>query len=154
MGLVQKWTGKNKRMFVLLVWKVKETMIHTKHKTAKRKGKTKPENKVTKSYPCHHHRVPMWQEASPFPCLQCYFLYVPHFTDIYLDNLQSNLCTYSACPVAIRICALNIWMASHCKMQMKTGQYFSNIPARWRKFVVINGLFRCYGDNQQRKTQE
>lgn len=37
---------------------------------------------------------------------------------------------------------------------METEQYFNNIPAKWRKFIIINGVLRHYGDNQQRKIQE
>lgn len=58
--------------------------------------------------------------------------------NIYLDNLESNLCTYSALLVATQTSALNVWMALHYEVQIETRQYFNNIHVRWRKFITIN----------------
>lgn len=58
--------------------------------------------------------------------------------NIYLDNLESNLCTYSALLVATPTSALNVGIALHHEVQIETRQYFSNIPVRWRKFITIN----------------
>lgn len=50
--------------------------------------------------------------------------------NIYLDNLESNLCTYSALLVAIQTSALNIRIALHYEVQIETRQYFHNFPIR------------------------
>lgn len=137
---------------ILLVWNMNETAIHTKHEiSAKRKGKTIPQMVATKSYPscCQSS----YTRAGQFSLLSLQLFFERSLFHRYLDNLQSNLYPYSACPATIKTCALNTEIALHCKMRMETGQYFNNIPSWWRKFIIIT-VFSCNGDRQQRQSQD